>query len=701
MCGIAGIIGTVPELRVLNKMVTSLRSRGPDDEGYAIYQAPGTTIEPLAGADTDPRVRSAEYPYAPKLEWEQAEQRVAGRPGDTPWVALGNRRLAIRDLSCSGHQPMCNETGNIWLTFNGEIYNFESIRQELLNRGHRFLSSTDTEVIVHAYEEWGTACLERFNGMWGLALLDIPRQQLILSRDRLGIKPLYYAVLPHGLAFSSEIQSLLRHPSVPRAPNRRILYQYLAQGMQRIREETFVDSILQIPPATYAVYDLTRGEFCTPESYWEPSTSLASAGTRRPSRGAIQEFRALLKDAVALRLRADVPVGSCLSGGLDSSSVVCLAVPRDPVFVGEARRAHDTEAFHVFSARFSDPRLDEGRYIQAVIADRHVTAHDIWPENTKWQMDNLDKFVAIMDEPVRSLSPYAQHCIYRAAGEAGVRVTLDGQGGDELLGGYVGASVAYIESLVRLGYSPRVIAQATRQIIDKHPDWAAYVRTRLLKLIGDAGESLGKTKQFDSLQELLRSIPPNEIRRRPPTDWLNPDFSRMYDKQTRIRRTGSPFADQMYRMLLDPGLPHLLRFADRNSMAASVENRVPFLDHRLVEFAFRQPPEFFVGNGTPKRLLREAMKNILPTCVRTRLQKVGFAYPMDDAMRGDLGAILHQRLATTRPAVAPYVNVDMIGSIARLHADGVENHGRLLWRVLNADIWLSQLGSSDLGRTSV
>jgi asparagine synthase (glutamine-hydrolysing) len=365
---------------------------------------------------------------------ERMSERIAhrGPDGRGTWVSdrigLAHRRLAIIDLSEAAHQPMANEDGSLWLVFNGEIYNFVELRAELIQKGHSFRSKTDSEVILHAYEEWGTECLARFNGMWAFALWDEKRQQLFCARDRFGIKPFYYTDAGGSFLFASEIKALLAHPAAGKKPDDATLLAFLAWGVLDHTGKTMFDGILQLSPAHAMV--VRSGERPEPYRYWDVKIN-PSIRSDVPDLDFEARFLSLLRDAIRVHLRSDVAVGTCLSGGIDSSTLAVLINERirteSPQSAGARQKT--------FSAYFDDARFDESRYIGIMAAATGVDGYRVQPDAGKvW--DNLNRLLYMQDEPFGSLSIYAQYCVMRlAAGH--VKVVLDGQGADELLAGYL------------------------------------------------------------------------------------------------------------------------------------------------------------------------------------------------------------------------------------------------------------------------
>ena len=395
MCGIAGqycFDGRAPDRELLARMSEQLIHRGPDGVGTEVRGCMG----------------------------------------------LVHRRLAIIDLSDDGLQPMTNEDKTLWLLFNGEIYNYIELREELVKKGHRFHSQSDTEVILHAYEEWGTGCLQRFNGMWAFALWDEKSQQLFCARDRFGIKPFYYTEIDGSFLFASEIKALVEHPDVGKKPDDEVLGTYLAWGVQDHSARTMFDGILQLKPAHALI--VTKEGAHSPYRYWEVSIngSVQSDTVDEKENG---RFLDLLKDATRIHLRSDVAVGTCLSGGIDSSTLAVLINN----LIREEAPPSVSDRQKTFSVVFTDKRFDESRYIDEIVNATGVDSHRTEPDPAQlW--DDIDRSVWVQDEPFGSLSIYAQYCVMRLA-QKNVKVVLDGQGADELLAGYLAYQAGYIRGL--------------------------------------------------------------------------------------------------------------------------------------------------------------------------------------------------------------------------------------------------------------
>jgi asparagine synthase (glutamine-hydrolysing) len=537
-------------------------------------------------------------------------------------LALGHRRLSILDLSDAGRQPMASRRGNHWLVFNGEIYNYLELREELRGLGHEFSTGTDTEVLLAAYAQWGIECLRRCNGMWAFALWDNDRRELYLARDRMGVKPLYYAYGSQWLVFGSEIKALLAHPRTPRRPNRGVIYDFLSLRLADHTHETFFDGIQRVPASHYLV--VRPGEEPRIVRYWDvqPGGELESSPERE--RDAIDRFQELFEDAVRIRLRADVPMGTCLSGGVDSSSIVVTA---NRLMFDELKlpRALVGEHQQTFSACFDDTRFDERRFIDEVIAATGASSHRVFPSGERvW--DELPALVAQMDEPFHSTSQYSQYNVMRLVRESGVTVTLDGQGADELMGGYPTYHSVMLATLLRRGHLRDGVqeALATMRMAGRGRGAAELLARTMYGLLPTAvTNSLRATvspllssysPEGRSLQVIHPALQREHADRR--EHWLAVRNSTQHDLGARL-----------YADVFQFSLPCLLRYADRNSMAFSIESRMPLLDYRLVEHIFSLPLPMLVRDGWTKWVFRRAMDGSLPPAIQWRKDKMGFVTP--------------------------------------------------------------------------
>ncbi|MFA7197858.1 MAG: asparagine synthase (glutamine-hydrolyzing) [Methanoculleus sp.] len=598
MCGIAGqfvLNGEEADAGLVGAMAERLRHRGPDGEG-----------------------------------------RYFSGP-----VGLAHRRLAIIDLSEEGRQPMESEDGSFQIVFNGEIYNYRELREELSAAGHRFASATDTEVILHAYEEWGRDCLARFNGMWAFALWDGRRRELFCARDRLGVKPFYYTIAGGSFLFASEIKALRAHPEVGMRPNDRMFMTFLAWGVADHTPETMYDGVFQVPPAHSLV--VSKEGVGEPERYWDVVMNGASRGAGDDE--AARRVHDLLTDAVRLRLRSDVPVGTCLSGGIDSSTVTALinVLLREegPESVGERQKT--------FSVCFDDPRFDESKHIDTVVAATGVASHRTTPD-TKGLWEDIGRLLSMQDEPFASLSIYAQYCVMRLAGDE-VKVVLDGQGADEQLGGYIAYQAPYIRGLLRR----REFLAALREGIGSARHHGSFFSWA-------ARQSRVRSKR----RGLLRGDAPAVLR-----------YAGSLDEVLKREVTAS-------------NLPLLLHWEDRNSMAFSIEARVPFLDYRLVEYLAGLPLDQKVRGGVTKYVLRRAIRGLVPEAIRCRMDKMGFVTPEEAWMKDELAPEILALFSSPEFSRRTYWDADQVLRNYRAFLDGKSAYSTEFWRIACAELWLRQ-----------
>jgi len=429
MCGISAIIKTNHidlDINWLVGMNDLIKHRGPDGEGYVFISSNSQVI--AGGNDTSEEILRSELNYTPNNRSDKLDQV------EDAIVALGHRRLAIVDLTPTGHQPMSYLKGRYWITYNGEVYNYLEIREELKTKGYPFISQSDTEVILAAYDCWGKDCLHRFNGMFAFVLIDIVANEIFIARDRFGVKPLYYWVSPEGfIAFASEIKQFTVLPGwVAKMKGQRV-YDYLSRGLSDHTDETMFEGVYQLRGGE-AIFEnikelqsLVKANLIgkLPKYLWY---ELKPKDFDDSYDQAVLHFKELLTDAVRIRLRADVPVGSCLSGGLDSSSIVCLANMIIKQNINQVRQK-------TFSACAKDKRFDEREYIDEVVKHTGVKSHYVYPD-VVGMFNELSKITWHQDEPFGSSSIYAQWEVFKLAAGNDVKVMLDGQGGDEQLAGY-------------------------------------------------------------------------------------------------------------------------------------------------------------------------------------------------------------------------------------------------------------------------
>ena len=644
MCGILGgcVRDGLPPASAIEAALRTLRHRGPDDEGYVFLDSQTGHAEARGGVDT---------PAALALP----ELSKAGVPRGAD-MFLASRRLAIQDLSPAGHQPMRSADGRLWLAFNGEIYNFRELRHELEDQGLTFSTGSDTEVLLAAFATWGDETLDRCNGMWGLALWDAAERRLLLARDRFGVKPLYYTWSAGQLLFASEIKALLAWPGIRAEPNERVLDDYLAFGLVDQTNETFFAGVQQLAPGHTLELRLPDG-IPTVRRWYELRLTAPA-----PIDETAERFAALFEDACDHRLISDVPVGTCLSGGLDSSAIVCV-VDR---LLGEGHRAGSADRQLTFSARYDDRRHDEGTFIDAVVAATAVEPHEARPTAEGLALE-IDQLVRQQDEPFWSTSIYAQWLVFRSARENGVVVTLDGQGGDEVAGGYTHYFGPRLASLLRAA-RPIAFVQEAAALARRHPSQRAQLPIRI-----------------------AAGLAPWRLREQ---------LARRTRRPTWVRGTGEAEPRDVYGVPNDPlsaqihrdltlGLRPLLRVADRNSMAHSVESRLPFLDYRLVEFGYSARPETKIRDGVTKTMLREGLRDVLPREGRDRHDKIGFSTPEDTWFRGALLLLARDVLSSPSFQDRPWFDAARVRETLEAHVGGA-NRALELWRALNTELWARQ-----------
>lgn len=558
MCGIAGYIGKKPvNKEKFDRMTDIIEHRGPNDRGVFI-------------------------------------------DGN---IAFGHRRLSIIDVTDAGHQPFLYKDRYV-LTYNGEIYNYIELREELKEKGYSFETESDTEVLIACYDCYGKSCIDKFNGMWAFGIYDKKENVVFLSRDRYGVKPLYYYSDDEKFLFCSEIKQILCMVEPGQKVNRKRLFEYLIRGYSDYTEETMIEGIYQLRGGCnieYYLYDYSYNV----ERYYSLDRLKQDYKSYEKAK---QDFEEHFNNSVNLRLRSDVPLGYCLSGGLDSSAIVVTA----DKLIKERNLSVEQKSI---SSCFEDKRYDEQEYIDEVLKNTAVNGVKIFPEGTEL-LEELDKVIWHMDEPFSSTSQYAQWNVFKGAKNNNLTVMLDGQGADEQLAGYTGFySVIFAEYLRKFRFisfyrelkNYKKLRASTEQYVKSYK---IIVEAVISAYLPRKIQKLGKLKFF-----YLRRLSP----------FKNEDI-----KNTIVDIDLYP-ANNSRQYILDNincNLSMLLRYEDRNSMAFSIESRVPFLDYKLVEAAFKMPIEFKIKNGITKRIMRDSI-SVLPDKIKTRYSKLGFVTPED------------------------------------------------------------------------
>lgn len=638
MCGIVCLVHFGEDGPVSTKPLVDAnnlaRHRGPDDEGYLLWK-PGSAPTVYSGSET--ALRSIEA------------RKLSPLPSSANYqIGFGHRRLNILDLSPAGHQPMIDATTGLAIVYNGEIYNYVELRRELEHKGYSFTSHTDTEVILAAWSFWGADCLHRFNGMFSFCLLD-PRNggTLHAVRDRFGVKPLYWARLGKMFVFASEIKQIRSLPWFSPRLDKGSVRDFLAASMLDHTSHSFDENIQQLRGGERAVLDLSRGDVQISRWY-----SLTPASWKGSGADAEARFKELLADSVRLRLRADVAVGSCLSGGLDSAAIVCL--------LKELLVAQNGTLNHItVTSCFEDERFDEWRFAKQVVNKTHATSLRVWPTMERLK-DDFERHLWHLDEPCGSTSQFSQWCVFAGAAELGLKVMLSGQGSDEQLAGYGTNDTALMTGLFRRAAFRRMGGEAI----------AFHERTG--------------TWPIDTMLTALRNLFPS----RPQPD-KNPDWLKLETPSHAENVAPHDLNESLIRQTLETSLPALLRFEDRLSMAWSIESRVPFMDYRLVEFIAGLPDHFKLCQGLTKRVMRESLRGVLPEDIRQRRDKMGFVTPQSVWLRETATDWFRRALNEALDTAPDFFDRDRVTAMLDAMIAGRIKFSFVPWRVITFGKWLN------------
>ncbi len=656
MCGITGIgsINGKLEAAWIAGMTDCLRHRGPDDEGFLAIDGKKRTAFPLTGKDS--RVRG------PLIEGYR----------EPASFFLGHRRLSILDPSPSGHQPMCTPDGEIWVVFNGEIYNYIELREELTKHRFTFDTGSDTEVLLAAYRLWGEHCLEKFDGMWSFVLYDRRRNFLFGARDRFGVKPFYYFQKEVNgesyFAFASEIKALLTLPFVPKNIDPQILFDFLAfSGLDSAEEMLFKD-IKELHPSYAFRYDLSDGQFCKWNYYsleyresWEPFNP-------KKSEEYIEKTRESIFNSIRWRLRSDVPVGSALSGGVDSSSIVCIISQ----LMKEGSSLHTGDRQKVFTAGFPGSAIDESQWAKIVADASQAQWYQTVPTAQEY-LEDIEEVAYHQDTPYGSPSIYAQYRVMKLARENGVTVLLDGQGADELFTGYTMYYDVFFYEMLRNGDFKGFRNELKH--LGNAPVNRSYIFPALLR-------QLRRNMMPYSLVKAHREKPKGHHR------YIHPEFWEKHKSRVDLirERDFKGLNSMLHQYFTRQKLSRLLKYEDRNSMRFSIESRTPFADHlALVESIFNIPSSYKIHEGWSKYLLRESMKGILPDEIRLRKDKKGFFVPDLEwlrQMKGELAQYITDDMGE-------YLDLGLVRSDLEKGMAGSEDENmlRAIWNVISLCVW--------------
>jgi asparagine synthase (glutamine-hydrolysing) len=595
VCGIAGFAGSDPEL--LEAMLRSIVHRGPDGQGTEVGEH----------------------------------------------FSIGMRRLAIVDVA-TGDQPLYSDDGNLALVFNGEIYNARELRSELIAKGHRFVTDhSDTEVILRGFEEWGPTVVDHLTGMFAFAISDAPRAELFIARDRLGIKPLYYVDTPGSFVFASELKAVFQDARVRRQPNLDVVRRFVLFRVHDDGEDTFFDGVKRLLPGHTM---LVRPDGVVKiERYWNPTVNPEFASRRTDAEYA-EEFAELWDKVVARHLISDVPVGVPLSGGLDSTGVVSTMAR----LMQSGTDLH-TEGLFTFSALYPGQSIDESEYIHEVEKAVGSIPHYAYPQaDAFW--NEIDEWIWFQEEPTIASAPYAYYSVYRVASEY-VKVMVSGNGGDELLAGYIPYFRAYLASAI----AQRHYLSGAREIVK---GWDLYK-----KYFGEVARSRrpGRRSNPVTARELLKQ-------------GASHDFAAHKNLNERLASD-----------VLQYSTPDLLRYEDKNSMAFSIEARVPFLDHEMVEHIFMLPIDQKIKGGWNRAVYRNAMKGRMPEKNRLRRSKIGFTNP-DITWMKNRSSEIREVFGSTELASRDLFDQPQLVHAWDQYLEGRPGDGLIFWRVLVTELWM-------------
>ncbi len=611
MCGIVGFSGRDPEL--IGRMMESITHRGPDSGGMK---------------------ENVEFTF-------------------------GMRRLSIIDVA-GGEQPLVSPESGVSIVFNGEIYNHPELRAELSGRGHRFFTDhSDTETILRAYEEWGDQCVEHLTGMFAFAVYDPSRHELFLARDRLGIKPLYYYANGPKFVFGSEFKALFQDAEVPRRPNEQVLLGFLMHRVHDSTEETFYEGVSRLLPGHWMAVGPEGVRRI--KQYWSPAISPEFSSSKSDAEYA-EEFYELFSKVVKRHMISDVPVGVTLSGGLDSSGIA--SIMREQMDRGAD--THTAGTLYTFSALFPGQTIDESDYIHEVERAVGSIPHYAYPTVDKF-WDEMGEWIWYQEEPTISSAPYAYYSVYKIAHEH-VKVVLSGNGGDELLAGYIPYFRAYLTSAL----DQRKLLAAGRELWAGRDLYNGFIKAALR-----SGNTRGQGGM--SMRSLL-AVGDDQLR--------SVDFR---PDRNLNRRLGQD--------ILKFSTPNLLRYEDKNSMAFSIESRVPFLDHELVEYVLALPIDQKIKKGWNRFVYRNAMKGHMPELNRTRRSKIGFTNPEVDWIRMKAPVIRDIFASHELSARGIYDQTKLCESFDAWVA-GAEGEGLTFWRVLVSELWMRKFVDSPVGLVS-
>ena len=653
MCGIAGLFAAEGiRAEDLTRMSRKIAHRGPDGEGFVYFS--DQSAFPAASEDTRENCIGQQLLWSPVSRALSLPEKLSG--------GFAHRRLSIIDLEATGHQPMCSADGRYWITFNGEIYNYIELRAQLKQQGAVFITQSDTEVILHAWQIWGEACLHRFNGMWAFSIYDTHTQTLFASRDRFGVKPFYYTQSGKRLAFASEQKALLSLPWLPFQVNPDAVFDYFVFGQIEFQPQGFLEGILELPAGQALTFSLLSGQLHVKPWYalevdhsivpWEKSTHEKH----------VQRVQELLSEAVRIRLRADVPVGSCLSGGLDSSAIV-----------GWMRKhLGEKMPLHVYTAAFPGTPVDESSWAKIMADWVQAEQHTILPDVDALMRD-MEALTRCQDVPIWSTSTYAQYRVMQGVKASGIKVVLDGQGGDEVFGGYEPHRSFY---------------------------WKGLPYGEMLKAM-QQGNGLLANMKFHMHQQARYEYAfrmPAGMRASffknyfPENAYLNPALFEHSRKRFELQ-TNSRQPDLNGRLayeMQNTSLKGYLRCEDRCAMWHGIESRTPFADDvPLIEYLFSVPAVYKMHGSRLKALLRDASAPVLPQAILNRSDKQGYTTP-NNAWIKSIAPHFREHFNSV---LAPFLDVKKINTeYEKLFHPRTEGDTGRIFKFISFALWMKLLG---------
>lgn len=641
MCGISGIYnlkGNEIDQNRLIAMTKIISHRGPNDEGYLLLNTINNTLLTCYGDDTIEEIRKKNSPIPNSFSAD---------------LAFGFRRLSIIDISEKGHQPMCNLDGSIWIIFNGEIYNYIELKKELISLGHRFISNSDTEVIIKSYEQWGESCLNHFNGMWAFSLWDNRNKKLFCARDRFGIKPFNYYFDGTYFIFASEIKQILEW-KINKKINEKVIYKSFSIGSFLINSNnTYFENIKILPHAHYIIIDNNKLKI---KRYYDLNIKFFETSKLSFS-DASENYKNLFIDSIKLRMRSDVPVGSTLSGGMDSSAIVTVA------------STLTSKQFKTFTSYYPlGEKFDERKWVDYIVKKTNIVPHYI-TKTPDQIIENLNLITWFHDYPLIGSSLIAQFYVMQLANKNNVAVLLDGQGSDEALGGYRHALYRYYADCFKHFEIKKLLKEFPDYLMQKNDNSS-------LKKIKNIILSYLFTEKILYKNEANFAFNPLTIS---PT---NIEYNEI--KNIKI----SKLSNFLYNQMMATSIQTLLHFEDRNSMAHSIESRVPFLDYRLVEFIFSLPSKYKIHNNLRKYIHRNALQSFVPKEIIYRKDKIGFTTPGELYwLRNEMKPLFFELITSTSFKNRTIYNHKIIKKEFNAYLKGKNIYAQKLWMIMALELW--------------